>query len=150
MKEFTDEQGAELVDELRWLAMQREDRKAKLGALRVCVGFSSVRWPRSPGGPRTRSEGNVSIPGPHHRALHAAGVERRPPAACVISRELEVVALVRHSGGDGPDLELTASTIEHRAPGYCWTWSEPPVLAIHLRRLGSPFHCGGGSEYVAR
>ncbi len=39
--------------------------------------------------------------GPRHRALHAAGVERRPPAACVISRELEVVALVRHPDSDG-------------------------------------------------
>src|SRR4029434_3981239 len=37
------------------------------------------------------------------RVLHARRVERRPPAALVISRELEIVALARHADDDVAD-----------------------------------------------
>jgi len=58
--------------------------------------------------------------------LHSRRVERRPPAALVVLRELEVVALVRHADGDvadvSPGVEPGAERVEraivrvHRAP----------------------------------
>ena len=50
------------------------------------------------------------------RVLHAGRVERRPPAALVIARELKIEALVRHADGDAsnasPGVELRAESVE--------------------------------------
>jgi hypothetical protein len=50
------------------------------------------------------------------RVLDAGHVERRPPAALVVLRELEVVALAVHADGDGadaaPGVEVGAEGVE--------------------------------------
>jgi hypothetical protein len=56
-----------------------------------------------PAGSRATACAPTRCPSRSSESVHPSRVERRPPAALVVPRELEVVALVRHADRDVPD-----------------------------------------------